>query len=914
MFYRNNRPQRGTMPHKRMLITALLTLALAFFLLPSHTSAQTVRIPADGPKINNLTVGFDGNYRDGNWVPIRVTLSNTGANFSGKLSVNLPAPFGGNSFNAAISSSTYQAEVTLPPVSQKQVTIYVPLSQGTQGGTQTVTVDLLDSNGQKVQSASKNLTSLSNTYIFVGILSNHASIPNGLSNALQNQGANVQTVSLTAATIPSNPEVLKNFDMLVIDNFTSSSLSKDQITTLQSWVNQGGTLVVSGGPEYQRTLSPLPTDLLPVTLTGTDTVPAGSHMLILGGPSKGGPGDEQNNDTISAPVSVSAATPRAGNTVLLSSGTTPLVVQANVGQGTVYYLAFDPAIEPVANWQYNSSFWGSLIIRTLGDQILPINSSMGIPKFNPTSSLVGFLSQLIPNTYPSIWLILALLLSYILVLGPLRLLLVRWLKRRDWSWRIVLSTIVIFSLLSYGLALQEKGTSIINSSVSITQLGRPDTAGTIAHITNYMGVFVPSQGDFHVHVPNAILVQPSDDNQGAYGYRPGGQSATQRTTVTSVTNGVDVDLQGVDNWSLRTLVSTHDIHTQGGIISHLALQNDTLTGTVTNTLPYPLTDVYVLMGNDYLFLGDLPASKSKQVSLQLSSSLNMTPSTNQQYSLADQIASSRGMSNTQYNGPYPNTSQNQDEPHRHITMLETLSGEYYCGGGGPCFRNPAPFGPASTVAKRTPGAARMNNQDPLLIDGTSATLIGWTPTLADAASKMTINGNAFSGAQENLVQAPLDVTFSGPVQLPSSVITSQVVNVQQDPTSTGNIQEPLAGVYSMTTGAMTFEFTLPALPKIQSNHITITEASNPTRGFGFGSGSGTTTDANHLRAALYNWQTGKWDTFAVSGLQITIDGAQSQAYIGPGGRILLQFANQDTTLGTVIFNKPALELHGTVSS
>ena len=75
-------------------------------------------------------------------------------------------------------------------------------------------------------------------------------------------------------------------------------------------------------------------------------------------------------------------------------------------------------------------------------------------KFSPyRGSIDSLLQAFLPDTFPSILFILILLLSYIVVLGPVRFLLVRRLKRRDWSWRITLIAILVFSLLSYGLAL-----------------------------------------------------------------------------------------------------------------------------------------------------------------------------------------------------------------------------------------------------------------------------------------------------------------------------------------------------------------------------------------------------------------------------------------------------------------------------
>ncbi len=116
-----------------------------------------------------------------------------------------------------------------------------------------------------------------------------------------------------------------------------------------------------------------------------------------------------------------------------------------------------------------------------------ISAQTGSSLFTPGTSNGGFSSLLqssLPNMLPPTWLILVLLLGYVTVLGPVRLLLVRFLKKRDWSWRITLSAIVIFSALSYTLALQQKGTSIVSSSISILQLGQPDTTGTPAHSHN----------------------------------------------------------------------------------------------------------------------------------------------------------------------------------------------------------------------------------------------------------------------------------------------------------------------------------------------------------------------------------------------------------------------------------------------
>ena len=70
-------------------------------------------------------------------------------------------------------------------------------------------------------------------------------------------------------------------------------------------------------------------------------------------------------------------------------------------------------------------------------------------------------------------------------------------------------------------------------------------------------------------------------------------------------------------------------------------------------------------------------------------------------------------------------------------------------------------------------------------------------------------------------------------------------------------------------------------------------------------------DANRLHAYLYNWQKGSWDSIEMNNFSYSTN--TITPYIGPGGRILLQFANQDSSVGTIVFGKPSLQLQGTVA-
>jgi len=706
--------------------------------------------------------------------------------------------------------------------------------------------------------------------------------------------------------MPDTATILKNFNLIVLDNFTTSNLSNDQLAALQTWVNQGGALIEVGGPEWRRTLSTLPTSLLPATINGTSTLPAGTHLLPIGGPTGGDLRQGAMPGTVNAPVIVSTATLAQANNsdlqsaTILAASSTPLIVQAHQGQGIICYLAFDPTLAPIINWPGAGVLWKGLILRALGDGVLNSSNNFAPGKTFQTGGLAGLLQNLLAHAPPSPWLLLVLLLGYLIILGPVRFLLVRWRKRRDWNWRIVLSSIVIFSLLSYGLAVQQKGASILSNRVSIIQLNQ---GGSSAYITTYLGTFVLDQGDYQLHIPGNGLIQPSSDQQ----FNNGSSADSEPiTTIIPGQNGTEVNLQGVNFSTVSSLLSEQDLKMPGGITGQLTLASGTLIGTVTNRLSYSLRDVYVLMNNNFVRIGDLLAGQSAQVHLRLNSSI-----ANPAMTLADQIAESYQLP-TPYSAIAENNgSSPQDELQRHLAILSALSGEGEYAYTSCSFGSCRGISVVSSYLPRLKGPAlgTTNSSDPLLVAGSAATLIGWADPSSQSTNttnNVTVNSTSPSGLQETLVQAPLNVIFSGTFNLPPDFITGQIINVQGN-----SVQIQPTGAYTLTTGNLTFEFTVPT--KLQVSNLTISEPSNLSQGAITlpGSGAGSVVDANQLQASLYNWQTGSWDTITLNNFSFSTPDAG--VYIGQGGRVLLQLGNQDSTVGTIYFGRPSLNLQGAIS-
>jgi hypothetical protein len=876
----------------RILLCLGMALMLAFFVSPGRAAAHTMNIrnTSTGQPTLQMVVGFDDNSRLDYWTPAWITLSNDGPDFRGVLTATTYA----NARVVAASSLpwSYKQPVVLPHGAQKQISIYVPFYESPSVPLGVVAT-LSDNNGKMIATQTVVPFTLDRgSPLLIGILSDQtaqgAVITPLSAVSLPDPTRPIEVAALDASTLPDMAEALGNFDVIVLDDFSTSTLNPAQLAALQTWVNQGGALIEAGGPQWQQTLAALPPQLLPVVINGTGALPAGTNLLPAGGPTIAEIGQRAAPGTLRKSITISTATMPGKDDArqqalsnletVLASGTTPLIVQAHQGQGIICYLAFDPASEPFVNWPGTIALWKGLLLRTLGDQALIPNTPFRYSNGPGQTILRGGLWQIMqPSTLFPIWELLFLLLGYIILIGPVRLLIVKRLKLPTWSWRIVLSGVVVFSLLTYGLANYQKGASI--NSISIIQLNQ---GGQFAHVTTFFSVFTPGQGDFQVHIPARTLAQPVTDRPFQGDSRVVSNS-DYHPAFTVGQNETDVELPDVGSWSLRGIVSEGDQKLGGGLLSGLALHNGSLVGTVTDTLDTALTDVYILMPHSFAYIGKLPAGQAQQVNVPLHSSTLNSAST-----LADQIARDNQLPVPYF--PYTHGSQPQNDFQRHLAILSALSGEgfSYTNCSGPCSTSAIISEHLITTPPTSgPKGIPLDGSDSLLVAGAPATLIGWADQPVDATNGVTINGASAGGTHDEFIQVPLDIDFSGAI--PAGFIPGQVIDAQ------GNeVQIISPDVYSMKTGSITFEFTLP--DNLQINTMTITE---PFLGQ-------PVLDSNHVQVRLYNWGTGSWDTIALNSFTFTTENIRT--YTNLDRHVLLQVVNQNASLGAILFVKPSLGL------
>src|SRR5579875_2871337 len=730
-------------------------LCLLIVPTPAFAHAELQTTPASGLSLS-LDMGFDGYYRVGYWTPVRVTMENSGASFVGTLALNtFSARSATNQGMPILSPWSFSQPVTLPHHARKTITLTVPTYMGSTYHPFGVVANLLDRHGRTVATQEASPEYAGVTDILVGVLSDNGTGFNALGYlALPNQSTSILVATLAKNTFPTSTTVLSAFDVIILDNFATATLSTEQIRTLQAWVNQGGALLEVGGANWQRTLAPLPAEL---------ESKSGADPMVK---------DTMQEALVASTASVTKQGSGPGGMVIASSGSVPLMVQARDGQGTICYLAFDPTLPAFASWPANTVFWQSMLLRTVGDRALLARTATFSSGPGDVFARGGVLAALQPAVLFSPLLAGLLLLLYIVLLVVTGVVIVRRLKRPQWRWRLVLAAIIVFSLCSYTLLVYQHRSALQDNTFSIVQLS-PDGPNTSeAHSVTYHGVFVPDSGDFQARLPPTTMVLPM-----SYPLTPTSNVFSEEdphVTITAAANDVNVEVPGAESWSFHTFVSEQDVTLSGGVQARLSLQNNRVVGSVSNALGTDLNDAYILLPHSFVALGDLASGNTISVNAALSITSFRSGTT-----LADMLVRSAGLKAPYF--PYNSNGQPQNEQQRHLALLEALNGVGFtfppC--NGPCMeRAIVSNGAIFALPPGTPSNINLpTDTDPLLLNG-APTLIGWAASPLDGANNVTINGITPRGTHDTLVQIPLSLNFAGKLNMPPGVISGYVVSEQ----------------------------------------------------------------------------------------------------------------------------------------
>ena len=446
----------------------LIALLILAFVIVFPTSAQEqtlITLTAEA--------GFDGYFRDGQWLPVSVHLTNAADDVSGRLVVR-PETSGSGITN------TYSTPVTLPRGGDQTALLYITA----RGFATQIRIELIDDAGVVVAQTTAPVRSIQSqdrlhvvvTESAVGSIDLNA-IKTGIYNGYQ--------ANWGSAQIPDRAAALDAVDLLLFSEVDTGALSDGQRAAIRDWVTSGGQLVVTGGANWQATSAGL-VDLLPLEPQNSTTVetlaPLADWLNV-------------DNSDLAEQAIISTGDLREEATVLVG-GDQPLIVRRAQGGGTVDYLTMNPTDAPLRGWGNVGDLWFALAT-SRGAQP---SWSNGVLDWEAATRAVEILPGYDP--LPDILPLCGFLVAYIGLIGPLNYLILSRINRREWAWVTIPVCIIAFSALAWFLGANLRGNEATLNRLAVVQVW-PDAER--ARVDGYVGLLSPRRTPYTLTGDDEVL-------------------------------------------------------------------------------------------------------------------------------------------------------------------------------------------------------------------------------------------------------------------------------------------------------------------------------------------------------------------------------------------------------------------------
>ena len=793
----------------------LLLLFIALLL----TIVQSVSAQQDEPATSAISLvaeaGFDGYYKSQFWLPVQVTAANNGPAVEGEIRVVIDNSTGSDPL-------VYNTPISLPTQSNKRVTLFLSVANS---GVRAFAVELLDENGAVVaRTLTNNLRLQDFDNLLYGVVSSDAGELDFLEN-VRGGRSDAAVAFLDIEDLPALAAAWNALDVLLFNDVDTGQLTAEQLQALQGWVSTGGQLIVTGGPGWQKTAAAF-SDMLPVILTGSESAPdLPALSSALGFPFRD-PG----------PYLLASSSLRSGELLYHQDGL-PLLAGHKWGRGTVYFLALDPKLAPLLDWDGSEVLFNMIASNT---PTLPPWSAGVQGSYQAGEAVASLPSLALPSAVQLIF----FLLIYIVVIGPANYIFLKRSGRRELAWITIPALVILFTVTAYITGFQLKGNNTIINQLNIAygQVGSEQM-----RIQSLIGLYSPRRTTYDLTLPADVAARPFDPNFSSIGGSGNLDAVTRGNEL--VMSNVLVDVSGVqaflaDSYRPAPAISAEArMSISGNLVEvHVTVQNES---------DVELENATVLVGPSIFLLGDLKPGDSVSNSFTLSRS---------------SLASSAAASLRSYSGgsvladnaqTIVGTTSYYDDPvaYPRWQLLMALDERYYSTGL-----------PVGTIPDDV------------------ATIIAWSD---EAQLDLMVDRDEFDSLSTTLyfLEVPLqrDLVQGSHIQVPATLLNWEVV------ASGGGFSEPsISNFYLGDRGWMEFEFTpWPEFAQLDvtSLDIRLLDA------------SGSTSVVPTIR--LWDWQQEtlvdieqvNWGNTAVPDFQ---------RFIGPNNAVRLQIRNDRVPAGLSI--------------
>jgi hypothetical protein len=434
---------------------------------------------------------------------------------------------------------------------------------------------------------------------------------------------------------PDNPITLAGLSTIYLDTERALELKKNQIDALLSWLNSGGNLVVSikqisqlNGAEWLRKILPCqvtrmtlvkPRQLLHQWVTNQFDIHGGQINLKYAPNNRSNQRNRAQNgsnattsdfnnpfnrlkidsDFEEQEMEIAQGELRDGK-ILAGTAEQPLLVTAHRGRGQVTQLNFSPERKPFINWTNRFHFWAK--VTDMPPELL-VNENFYSRAYQSIDGMFGSIvdSRQIQRL-PVGWLLL-LLVTYLLVIGPLDRYWLKKINRQMLTWLTFPLYVIFFSLLIYFIGYKLRaGESEWNELQLVDIL--PQGTRSMLHGRTYGSLYSPV---------NARYEMGGTQRFAAFRQEFGG-SESDRNIIEQVGDGYAASVR-VPVWTSQLFVSNWWQEDDTPMMAVVKRSGTELTVMVENRLGTTIDQSRLVLDGRIHALGSLAAGETRWFTL-----------------------------------------------------------------------------------------------------------------------------------------------------------------------------------------------------------------------------------------------------------------------------------------------------------
>ena len=606
---------------------AVLVIAL---LCVFANSADTFAGGEDANLQVEVTLGFNGRFKQGTWIPVHFEITNDSAvDFQGQLVLESPDGEG-----IVVRFVDRQLQITVPPATTVSRTAYVKIGRLPWS----VEVSVVDDTRQqavfKETFGHLDDGQLSTTDFLILQIGNRLPLSASRLQAELTGRPDLVEVAIQSQTsdyhkLPDRWYGYAAVDLLIITTSAEDlleQLSAQQQQAIRQWIYQGGRMLLFAGqrgPELSQDNEAL-----------GSLIPGKIDRIITNwntsGIEKFGNADERLILSRQPGSSLSLITPADGVVVLRDTQNAQaehaLIVHSARGLGSVTFVAFDPDQEPFASWGATPAILNRLVINShfaeRGNEQVGKGSKSSNAGFDDISGQLRSSLDRFDGVTPTRFMWVAGLLGmFILVIGPVDYYILRRFKRLQWTWVTFPVAILIFSLIAVSMVSALRTSPAAMNQIEIIDI---DSLTQTVRGSNYATVYSPTTAAYSFEMSEFSNSFHSENHhvlacwQGFPGAGLGGLGRTSFQVL--IDHQYEVDLTDgqirsipVQHSGTRSLAARWSADSSLVVNSALVTEpaSGALRGTLQNPFDFDLHEALILFDGRVYPLGQVFTSKSE---------------------------------------------------------------------------------------------------------------------------------------------------------------------------------------------------------------------------------------------------------------------------------------------------------------